>query len=454
MGILQQALQQFKPLNPISSFKEGQDLAHNRKVGQFNFNQAQQKAAARDSFYYVQDALAAGDPAKADAFLELGINQSKNNGFEPGRLVLEKIKAIEDPEEKTKAMQRYIEVGQTRGFLQAPPKPAEDPAFIKYAKFATDDPEEQKQIVKNYLERQANQGSTQTEYKLVRGSRIQDKDGNPAIHGVFFDKATGKTLERIVPLPKGGDFTDTQGETAEEEMRTKVRTAAQIAQKATAAELDVRIEKEPELEEKKTMVKEFAKNNTEFLFEKRSQASDARKTLNSITRAQQLLDGGAITGFGANWILGMGKALQRVGINVAEDAIANTEAFAAAQAIQVAQIIKNFGAGTGLSDADRVFAQKAAGQEITMTEASIRRILEINSQVAKEAIDTYNESVSEYGKGAKIALPENFKSNYVPYGWDGQKGTPGSYADRPKSGPAPTATKPKIIRFDAQGNRI
>lgn len=136
--------------------------------------------------------------------------------------------------------------------------------------------------------------------------------------------------------------------------------------------------------------KEVATQNAKQFFERRQAALDARDSLVASSEAKALLDSGAITGFGANFALGFGKVLQQAGINIAEDAIANTEAFVAGRAQEVGRIIELFGAGTGLSDADREFAQKAAAGNITMTEPSIRRILDINERASANVIRNFN----------------------------------------------------------------
>jgi hypothetical protein len=140
--------------------------------------------------------------------------------------------------------------------------------------------------------------------------------------------------------------------------------------------------------------KEFGKVNAQEFFVRRQAAADAANSLEGISEARKLLDSGIIAGAGAEFIVGLGKGLQRAGINFAEDEVANSEAFIAAQAKQVANIIKAFGAGTGLSDADREFAEKAAGGKITMTEKSIRRILDINEKVSKNALKRFNKEAA------------------------------------------------------------
>lgn len=137
--------------------------------------------------------------------------------------------------------------------------------------------------------------------------------------------------------------------------------------------------------------KEFGKLNAQQFFELRASAQDAAQSLRATQEALGLIDRGIISGALADWKLSFGKALQQAGIGVADDAIANTEAFAASRAQEVGRIIKLFGAGTGLSDADREFATKAAAGQITLNEESIRRILDINQRASTNILTTFNE---------------------------------------------------------------
>ena len=70
-------------------------------------------------------------------------------------------------------------------------------------------------------------------------------------------------------------------------------------------------------------------------------------------------------------------------------------------AANTAKIIKQFGAGTGLSDADREYALKAAAGDISMDEKAIRKILNINNKAAQNAINKHNRDVS----GIKTNIP-------------------------------------------------
>ena len=151
-----------------------------------------------------------------------------------------------------------------------------------------------------------------------------------------------------------------------------------------------------------SFAKQLGKKQAETFSAQEESMIGVVESLRQVDEARKLLDEGVITGFGANFLLGMGKALKQIGINNFDDAIANTEAFAASQAKQVAQIIKAFGAGTGLSDADREYALKAAAGDKTMDESAIRKILDINEKAYKNSIAHFNKRFDK--------LPDDLKA--------------------------------------------
>jgi hypothetical protein len=149
------------------------------------------------------------------------------------------------------------------------------------------------------------------------------------------------------------------------------------------------------------------------IIEGRNAAQDAVSSLQSSVEARKLLDSkaGVITGFGADYKVGLGKVLQQAGINLADDAIANSEAFLASRAQEVGRIIKLFGSGTGLSNADREYAEKAAAGQITLNEESIRKILDINERASRAIIERHNANVTKLPQGTvdfdmRIEVPE------------------------------------------------
>lgn len=116
----------------------------------------------------------------------------------------------------------------------------------------------------------------------------------------------------------------------------------------------------------------------------RTKAESAVASLqNSEQLAPLLNDPKFISGTLANARLAVAKA---AGIDVSA-----TEAYFAGVGQQVAERITAFGAGTGLSDADREFAKKIAAGEETLSVESIRRIIRINNQSAENVINRYNK---------------------------------------------------------------
>jgi hypothetical protein len=131
-------------------------------------------------------------------------------------------------------------------------------------------------------------------------------------------------------------------------------------------------------------------------------AQGAATIIETNQTGRNILNSGAITGTGANFLVGFNNALKQAGIDAGyADAAANSQAYAAAMGANVGQLIKQFGAGTGLSDADREFAMQMAGGKITLTEQALRKILDINDKAAGKVIDTHNR---KYG-GVKTNIP-------------------------------------------------
>lgn len=130
-------------------------------------------------------------------------------------------------------------------------------------------------------------------------------------------------------------------------------------------------------------------------------AKDAASMIRTIHQGKQLLDSGVITGVGAEYRLKFGQAIRQLGFNYGKTDIENTQAFVANMAGNVAKQIKEFGAGTGLSDADREYATKMAGGDITLDRKSIEKILDINEKAARNVIKLHNKSVS----GIKSIIP-------------------------------------------------
>lgn len=122
------------------------------------------------------------------------------------------------------------------------------------------------------------------------------------------------------------------------------------------------------------------------------EASEARATLNIIDNAERLLDAGITTGTAAGARNAIARALDTIlGRETDESALsANTDAYIANAGQLVGQVIKQFGSGTGLSDADREYAARIAGGSVEMNEAALRRILDIQRKAQTHTIERYN----------------------------------------------------------------
>ncbi len=147
-------------------------------------------------------------------------------------------------------------------------------------------------------------------------------------------------------------------------------------------------------------------------------AEGAGKLLNVLNEGESILDSGAYTGAGAGGKVALTKWAETLGIPVPQDAANNSQVFEAVMGQAVGQIIKQFGAGTGLSDADRSYARDIAGGNIELNEAAIRKILAIAKKTAQATIDSYNaqaDSVQSGDVGGMLEVKAGPKPRVLTY---------------------------------------
>jgi hypothetical protein len=72
----------------------------------------------------------------------------------------------------------------------------------------------------------------------------------------------------------------------------------------------------------------------------------------------------------------------------------------------VGRLIKQFGAGTGLSNADREYAEKMAGGKITLDDKAINRILDINERISRNVIRAHNKDVGNVKTNIPLTVEE------------------------------------------------
>lgn len=146
----------------------------------------------------------------------------------------------------------------------------------------------------------------------------------------------------------------------------------------------------------------LGKGQSERILANQVTAQDAAAIIDTVKTGRDIMKSGMITGAGADFLVNLNQALKTAGIDAGyADASANSQAFVANMAANVGKLIKQFGAGTGLSDADREFATAMAGGKISVDAKAINRILDINERAARNTIKRHNKDV----EGIKTNIP-------------------------------------------------
>jgi hypothetical protein len=167
-------------------------------------------------------------------------------------------------------------------------------------------------------------------------------------------------------------------------------------------------------------------------------ARAARSGLLAISEAERALPG-AITGAAANERLALQKVASLFGVGDTS-AIADTETFRSAIAPQVAAMLKATVGSAQISNADREFAEKAAGGAITLDAQSIQRLLNIMRTANSQIVRGFNEDLNRiYPKGqgfdrerALFGVPQAPRSYSAPSGPSMPAGQP-----QPQTQPQP-----------------
>lgn len=161
----------------------------------------------------------------------------------------------------------------------------------------------------------------------------------------------------------------------------------------------------------------YAGNIAEALAKQDTEAIDAGRSAPERIRAarqvKQLLTEQPITGTLAEQRLMLSKALATAGLT-SEDSAAATETLAASLASQALAAIKSsgLGAGSGFSNADRDFLERASAGKIDMTPGAIARIADLNERAGVRAIERANRVIrrlqgnEQLGPNVRGALEE------------------------------------------------
>lgn len=141
---------------------------------------------------------------------------------------------------------------------------------------------------------------------------------------------------------------------------------------------------------------------SKLLLDNKVAAQDAASIIDTVKIGRDIMKSGMISGAGADFLVNLNQGLKTAGIDSGyADAAANSQAFTATMGANVGKLIKQFGAGTGLSNDDRKFATDMAGGRISLDSKAITRILDINERAARNVITRHNKDV----KGIKTNIP-------------------------------------------------
>ena len=144
------------------------------------------------------------------------------------------------------------------------------------------------------------------------------------------------------------------------------------------------------------------RQESKYIFEQLPEAQKTVQSLRKLTHAIGLVDSdtGIMTGPGTNPLIGFGNFLvSKMGMDLGANEtqrLEGTREYIAIMGSQVADAITAFGAGTGLSDADRTFAEGMVGADPSkFTKAGLKKLLMFNELNSRMKVTEYNSIASE-----------------------------------------------------------
>jgi hypothetical protein len=103
----------------------------------------------------------------------------------------------------------------------------------------------------------------------------------------------------------------------------------------------------------------------------------------------------------------------------------------------VAAYIKNLGSGTGLSDADRLYAQQAVGGDITLDAEAMKKLVKIGKQASRDTIKDYKDRLD-------ATFPE--KTDSPSFREARAALTIPAYSEKDDEGPAPLTPAEQLLQ--------
>jgi len=154
------------------------------------------------------------------------------------------------------------------------------------------------------------------------------------------------------------------------------------------------------------MTEKLAEANVDNFVSLYEKADEAAKNINVINRQLERI-GGMPTGIGANLELGLRKVGEALGMPY-DPQVTNAENYIAEAATLVAQQIKDFGSGTGLSDADREYAKIGSGGDITVQAEALENLLRIRKRALTETVSIFRQTKASISKETGPAAVSSF----------------------------------------------
>ena len=168
------------------------------------------------------------------------------------------------------------------------------------------------------------------------------------------------------------------------------------------------------------MADELAKVGAKNFVEVYEGAKKAAAAISSVNRSLPLVDE-MFTGAFSDAKLNVSRYGRAFGIEFSDlETIENTEIYTATAGARLADFIKNLGAGTGISDADREYAKAVVAGNTSVDAAGLKRLLKSLKVDAEQKIKSYKkirqEVETELGKEGKPALAFFGRDFYVDEG--------------------------------------
>ena len=236
------------------------------------------------------------------------------------------------------------------------------------------------------------QSSRETPVEVNPGNTLVSKGGQPLY------SAPGKPVKDNEELRKFEGVLHAAGIPADSAMGKQLYTewAKKIASPAPGTQVTTNVNTEKKYGEVfSTKVAEMDQS----LMDTAQKAPDFADRANRIIGV--LNSGKVIAGTGAEFRLSLAKAMKLAGLAQGEG-IEETETLVSDLSSNTLDAIKasGLGGGTGFSNADREFLEKAKGGKITMEAGSLKRLAELAYRAAQKSAERWNERVKRIPKSA------------------------------------------------------